>query len=912
MGKRWIALILAVVMLFDVNPEMVYGFHVQDAKETQTQVRLYFYDENGTKLSDGVAVIAGSSVELNDLAKYYVPGYQILWKDQISGEVLENQVVVSKDMHLQAVLTPVKYVIVFDKNAQDAEGSMPQQEMMYGEKTPLTGCVFTREGYVFDGWALTAQGERTYEDLQEVNGVGQIEKEGDQLCLYATWREKEYSITYHVEDGENDPENPATYYRSSETIKLKAPTRKGYAFEGWYASENDQEPVTEIQTGSEGNLELYAKWKKETYTITYHTNGGKLASTEERTYVFDPDADFELAEPTRRGYTFAGWYAQKECTTKIEKIEKGSIGDIDLYAKWTAQKYKITYQLDGGKNHAKNPKTYTIESNVKLQTPTKKGYFFLGWYTDKKYKTSVNEIKTGTIGEKTFYAKWEKEYAAKADSAKITTCKAWKKNTVLVEATVGKRISSSDGNYYLVQTTKSGASARHRVASCKKQKKLSFQLDTTKNRGYALARYAIAIKNGTKYQLISKPSDYISNPGKLAYNTAKYQYGKTKKGLQTSNFSDIVSTGAHNMFMNVNISDVINPNTTEPEKYQYNGKTYTFAGMGGYLPILRAANARNVNVTVQINLDQLTLTYAPQLIAKEARQAGHLYYAWEVMNNTSREYMEAIFSFLAEKFGQTDCYVSNWILGNELNSCDVWCYRGSLTDAQFVSRYAFAFRCLYNAVKSVKSVSKVYTCVDSIWNRKKNETCGMTSKAFLERFAKYIKSVQKDVAWDIAIHPYSVRIDYPGFWDPVSYYRRPDLVQNNEKTGYITMKNLKVFTKYVKRVHGNKSIIISEIGFDSRRSKKKQAAALAYAYNIAACDKMIDAFIIRSFVDEPGDAGFCFGIKGRGAYSVFKYMDTNYAEKYTKKYLGVIGKKKKWNQLVSGYTKEKIVKNWRS
>lgn len=73
-------------------------------------------------------------------------------------------------------------------------------------------------------------------------------------------------------------------------------------------------------------------------------------------------------------------------------------------------KYSIKYNLNGGKNNKKNPSSYfNTTKTIKLKNPTKKGYTFKGWYTDKRYKKKVTAIKKGSSGKKTLYAKWQKK-----------------------------------------------------------------------------------------------------------------------------------------------------------------------------------------------------------------------------------------------------------------------------------------------------------------------------------------------------------------------------------------------------------------------------------------------------------------------------------------------------------------------
>lgn len=73
-------------------------------------------------------------------------------------------------------------------------------------------------------------------------------------------------------------------------------------------------------------------------------------------------------------------------------------------------KYTIKYKLNGGKNSKKNPSCYyNTTKTIKLKKPTKKGYTFKGWYTDKQCRKKVTAIKKGSSGQKTLYAKWQKK-----------------------------------------------------------------------------------------------------------------------------------------------------------------------------------------------------------------------------------------------------------------------------------------------------------------------------------------------------------------------------------------------------------------------------------------------------------------------------------------------------------------------
>ena len=217
----------------------------------------------------------------------------------------------------------------------------------------------------------------------------------------------EFKITYNLGGGKNNSGNPATFKTNAE-VTLKNPTRSGYTFKGWYSDSGYKTKVTKIAKGTAKNITLYAKWEK-AYTVTYKLNSGTNNSANPKTFTATT-AIITLKNPTRKGYTFKGWYSDAKFKTKVTKITKGTKKNITLYAKWAINTYKITYKLNSGKNNAKNPKSYKVTTaTITLKNPTRKGYTFKGWYSDSKYKTKVTKIAKGSTGNKTLYAKWAKK-----------------------------------------------------------------------------------------------------------------------------------------------------------------------------------------------------------------------------------------------------------------------------------------------------------------------------------------------------------------------------------------------------------------------------------------------------------------------------------------------------------------------
>ena len=150
-----------------------------------------------------------------------------------------------------------------------------------------------------------------------------------------------------------------------------------------------------------------AKTKVKTYKITYVLKGG--TNNKKNTKKYKSTKNTKLYSPKRKGYTFKGWYKDKNYTKRIRKIKKGSKGNKRIYALWKAVKYKLSYTSNGGVNDYRNKKKYTCERSVKLYPATKENYTFVGWYKDKKLTKKVKKLKKGTRGNIRLYAKWQLE-----------------------------------------------------------------------------------------------------------------------------------------------------------------------------------------------------------------------------------------------------------------------------------------------------------------------------------------------------------------------------------------------------------------------------------------------------------------------------------------------------------------------
>ena len=589
---------------------------------------------------------------------------------------------------------------------------------------------------------------------------------------------------------------------------------------------------------------------------------------------------------------------------------------ITLYAIWEkAAEYKITYKLNKGKNSTSNPKTYTGETEIKLKKPARSGYHFVGWYTDSKYKQKIDVIEKGSKGGVTLYAKWIKEVNPSAKAVSLTALKGTKAKTITASANIANYVKSVDNYYYLLYVDSNSDKVKKAAAKVKKPEmsngKVTFKLDISGHLEYAQGKFAVGVKKSkTAYTVISSKS-YVSNPEKLSSNTAAYFVPKTKKGIQATNFNEVTDTKSKNVFFNLYISDLMREDSGV-ETYKYNGKTYHFNGLYGYEYLVQQCNAKGIQVTAQISIDKNASTQS--LTTGNSPYAETAYYGWNTDNAATRQTMEAMFAYLGEKFGRNNCYISNWILGNEVNSASGYYYVGNVSFSKFISMYSEAFRCLYNAVRSSRGSSKVFICLDNCWNQKNAFSVCYSAKSTLDNFATKISEMQKNVNWNLAYHAYNQPLSDPQFWSGANASM---FTSNVNSTTFITMRNIDTLTNYVKSRYGsNTRVILSEQGFSSTGGQANQAAALALAYYKAACNPIIDAFIVRSYKDEAHEVaqGLAMGLKDangkkKTAFNVFSNMDSSNSLKYTEKVLSSqVGN---WKAQIPGYNVKRISRMYR-
>ena len=192
---------------------------------------------------------------------------------------------------------------------------------------------------------------------------------------------KNITVEYQIDDTVITTQQ----YAKNNKIKLvDAPTKEGYTFVGWYDKATDTKVEEKVKV--KGNLVLVGKYEITNYQIIYQNEGNQVSNP--TTYTMFSE-DITLNNPTRDGYVFLGWY---NGDTKVEKIVKGSTGNLTLVAKWeVVNGHKVVFKAGAGEfsDGTSELVIYVVDGGelVYPENPVvvdKNGRVFKGWYIDSE------------------------------------------------------------------------------------------------------------------------------------------------------------------------------------------------------------------------------------------------------------------------------------------------------------------------------------------------------------------------------------------------------------------------------------------------------------------------------------------------------------------------------------------------
>lgn len=278
----------------------------------------------------------------------------------------------------------IDYTVTFNPNHES--GTSTTVKYQFGNTVKLIDNP-VRNGYTFAGWYHNGK-------LWESGTTMPAEN----ITLVAMWARKTFTVSFSVGDGATGVADQKIYFEFTAT-KPTDPVRSGYSFGGWMLDESEYDFGTPVRD----NITLTAEWLPRTYSIDYVLGGGVNASSNPASYNIE-SGTIVLANPTREGFIFLGWYDAEQNGNRVTEIKAGSTGRITLYARWQANTYIVDFVLNGGT--MKNTEQIVVAGGtVAFEEPTRENYLFMGWFTDAAC-TQRYDFSTPVTGDLTLYAKW--------------------------------------------------------------------------------------------------------------------------------------------------------------------------------------------------------------------------------------------------------------------------------------------------------------------------------------------------------------------------------------------------------------------------------------------------------------------------------------------------------------------------
>lgn len=306
-------------------------------------------------------------------------GYTLVgWKDVSTGKkvskIYQNS---GRDAVYEAIWKENSYTLVYRKNAKEVTGSVKKVTMTHSEFLASTKKIaysgFERKGYILNCWNLVANPTEENPGFEMYGNYGLNVytrnlfnrynfQDGENIILYAQWKEYDYHIEYVTFANVSTADFPATY-KYGETLKLPVPEAPGLEFQGWYLDEYFKHGIKTIKADAYGDIKVYAKWslldasKAEKITVYFHPGEATMAGN---TYMENSEIgwQFDISRgitanqlygengryrPEKKHYIFDGWYREPEFKHKVNSVPANTPGGMVLYAKYIPKSFVIAY-----------------------------------------------------------------------------------------------------------------------------------------------------------------------------------------------------------------------------------------------------------------------------------------------------------------------------------------------------------------------------------------------------------------------------------------------------------------------------------------------------------------------------------------------------------------------------------------
>jgi uncharacterized repeat protein (TIGR02543 family) len=279
------------------------------------------------------------------------------------------------------------FIVSFESNGGTL---VPQQTLL--ENSLISIPIVSKEGHTLDGWFTSINNGITLSDKWNFF----TDKVFTNLTLYAKWNINQYTIEFEPNNGETIPSITQDF---GTQLTLVSPNQTGFSFVGWYKNQDLTEHF-DSSTMPANNFKLYGKWERNSYILSFVTNGGSIL--ESRTLLFESVIE-NLDTPTKIGNTFQGWFRNSNLTNKVNLPFTMPAENTTFYAKWEVNSYQITFNTNGG--NAVDPLSVKYGSSIVLPEVSKIGYSFVNWFSDSSLET-LFILTTMPSNDLVLYAKW--------------------------------------------------------------------------------------------------------------------------------------------------------------------------------------------------------------------------------------------------------------------------------------------------------------------------------------------------------------------------------------------------------------------------------------------------------------------------------------------------------------------------
>lgn len=319
-------------------------------------------------------------------------GYRFLgWTGEGITEPQKDVSFEAKEMNRNLTYTAMwKEIIYHNVGFVTEHGAKPQAQRVESGTKAARPADPTEDGWKFKGWYISD--DYIGEPFDFTTAIT------ENTTLHAKWA-KTWTVTFDS-NGHGTAPAMQTVEEGENAVKPADPTAEGYVFRGWYTTAACTTEF-DFNTPIAADTTLYAKWD-EIYTVTFNVGGHGTAPAAQK--VENGGKATKPENPTAKGWRFDGWYTDEKCTARYD-FDKAVTANTTLYAKWT-QLFTLTFETNGG------TKIDSVEapdgSLVYLGSykPTKSGYYFVGWYTDKNLTRASRVGYVRMDGNKTVYAKF--------------------------------------------------------------------------------------------------------------------------------------------------------------------------------------------------------------------------------------------------------------------------------------------------------------------------------------------------------------------------------------------------------------------------------------------------------------------------------------------------------------------------